>query len=441
MILGAVVCGALTGHMNEVALATTEWADTAVDLAVGLVGVMTFWIGAMKALQNAGVVRWVARALAPLMRWLFPNVPADHPAMGMMIMNMTANMLGLGNAATPFGLKAMIELNKLNKHKGCATDAMALFLAINTSQIALLPTGIIALRASMGSTAPGSILLPTLAATTCSTVVAIFIAKMLVRLPLFRAVPCDSVAGIEGEGDGKDDLQVADTSEADAALRASPPWITGWGLAAWVAGVLVVAGSLVDAFVQLVNESAGVSDESGLVGALKIVSGQWALPLLLCLVLFVALSRGVKVYDSLVEGGQEGFQIAIRIIPYLVAILVGVGMLRASGALDLMVGFLEPVTSLIGMPAETLPMALLRPLSGNGAYGVAAEIMKTHGPDSLVGQIVSTMQGSTETTFYVLALYFGVVQVKKVRHTIVACLCADVTGALASVYMTRLFLL
>ena len=425
LIVLAVFCGALGNSLNAVSIASIDAAKSAVELAIGLIGVMAFWIGLMRVLEHAGMLGLIARMLRPIMKRLFPEVPETHPAMSMMILNMAANMLGLANAATPFGIKAIMELNKLNAKPGTATNAMALFLAINTSSLALLPTGVIALRASLGSTQPASIIITTILATACSTLIAILSAKLLCRSSFFAQeggtitthtdqAPDDSI------NDHIEEKQNGTPTEQRIAL--------GLGL------LLVIA--LVYAGAQQYQEAAS---GTSLFTLLRELLSQWLLPLLIVGIVLIGLYRGVKIYDAVVEGGKEGFEVALRIIPFLVAILVAIGMLRASGAIDLMVDNLRPLTALIGMPAETLPMALLRPLSGSGAYGVAAEIMQTYGADSLIGNIVSTMQGSTETTFYVLAVYFGAAQVKHVRHTLAACLIADLTGVLAAVWTCRLF--
>lgn len=438
MVVAAVVFGAVSGNLDAVTEASVDAAKDAVTLALGLVGVMAFWLGLMKVLQQGGLLRALAAALRPVMRRLFPDVPADHPAMSMMVLNMTSNMLGLGNAATPFGLKAMMELDTLNRNKGTATNAMALFLAVNTSNIAILPTGMIALRASLGSDEAGAIVLPTILATGASTVVAILTAKLLSRLEVF-AMP--TVADAATQPGDRPVADVPDTSEAEALISKEveqPPLRTRL-----FAGTLTVAviGALAYAFVADVRAHLNGDAEPKMASvggaiweSLGTVLTEWPLVLLIVGFVLFGVSRGVKVYDAIVEGGKEGFQVALRIIPFLVAILVAVGMLRASGAIDALVGLLQPLSSAIGMPAEALPMALLRPLSGSGAYGVAADIMKTNGPDSLVGYIVSTMQGSTETTFYVLALYYGVVAVRNTRHTLFACLLADACGALIAAW-------
>jgi spore maturation protein SpmA len=389
----------LPSPMEALSTAMVESATGAVELAIGLVGVMTLFLGLMKVAEVGGMLVILARLIRPLMVRLFPEVPADHPAMGAMILNLSANALGLGNAATPFGIRAMQELERLNTQPGTATNAMALFLAVNTSSVTLLPTGVIALRAAAGSADPAIILPTTLLATIGSTTVAIVATKLYQRLaPMERSGSTDpakpsAVTGPE------------ETSTLEAADSAYPLWVS--------IVALVALASLIPAAI--------------LFG--KALS-PWILPGLMAGFLVFGAVRRVKVYEVFVEGAKEGFQVALRIIPYLVAILVAVGMLRASGALDLLVGALSPITGRFGLPAEALPMALMRPLSGSGAYGILASIINDPaiGPDSYTGVLVSTLQGSTETTFYVMAVYFGAVQVRRIRHAMAAALTADAAG-------------
>jgi len=355
---------------------------------------------------------------------LFPDVPADHPAMGAMIMNMSANMLGLANAATPFGIKAMMELDKLNRHKGTATNAMALFLAINTSNVTILPTGVIGIRHAAGSADAAGIIPSTLFATLCSTIVAIIAAKSLQRLPMFRIRKAP--AGEAGEDSRSDDVIDEDlaSSEADA-LQMDEKSERFWRVASPICIVLGLAG-----VVAMIAFSGTVKD--------------WVIPMIIFLLIGYGLvvqlldrragrEPRLEIYTSFIDGAKDGFNVALKIIPYLVAILVAVGMFRASGALSLLVSLIGPVSEPLGLPAEVLPMALLRPLSGSGAFGYMTELVNTAGPDTYIGYLVSTMQGSTETTFYVVAVYFGAVQVSKLRHTIPAALTADFTGVVAAV--------
>ena len=388
-----------------------EAASGAVTLAIGLVGVMALFLGLMKVAEEGGLLVIIAKTVRPLMVRLFPEVPAEHPAMGAMILNISANALGLGNAATPFGIRAMQELDKLNAHKGTASNAMALFLAINTSSVTLLPTGVVALRASLGSQDPAGIVPTTLFATMCSTAVAIFAAKLYQRFSTVPAVPT-----AETVGGGESPVAIGDPkAEEGPALGAG----ASGAYPAWVS-VLVLAG-LVGFGVLTVFHGKAIAP--------------WIIPGLIVGLLGFGALRRVRVYEVLVEGAKDGFQVALRIIPYLVAILVAVGMFRASGAMDVVVGGLGRATSLVGLPAEALPMALLRPLSGSGAYGVMAAILQdpATGPDTYTGYLVSTLQGSTETTFYVLAVYFGAVQIRRIRHALAAGLTADMAGIIAAV--------
>ncbi len=394
--------------MQALALGMVDTAGSAVTLAIGLVGVMALFLGLMKVAEAGGLLTIIAKTIRPVMVRLFPDVPADHPAMGAMILNMSANALGLGNAATPFGIRAMQELDKLNPHKGTATNAMALFLAINTSSVTLLPTGVIALRASAGSLDPAGILPTTLFATVCSTTVAIVAVKLYQR---YSAIP-EAIASDDAHGG--EDLLETDAVATDAAPVESSGAYPGW-----------VSATALLAIAALVP--------------LTIIYGRdispWIIPGLMVALLSFGVARGVRIYEVFVDGARDGFQVAVRIIPYLVAILVAVGMFRASGALDVLVGAISPVTTLVGMPGEALPMALLRPLSGSGAYGILASIINDPavGPDSYAGYLVSTLQGSTETTFYVLAVYFGTVQIRRVRHALWAALTADLAGIIGAV--------
>lgn len=451
LILVAIVCGALTGRMEAVTQQSVMAAKAAVMLAIGLIGIMAFWLGMVQVAREAGLLGVMARALRPIMTRLFPEVPADHPAMSAMIMNMASNMLGLGNAATPFGLKAMIELDKLNQQKGTATNAMALFLAINTSNIALFPTGVIAIRASMGSQNATGILFTTLFATACSTCVAIIVAKTLQRLPTYRINPNDvpHQPGQDQESNEPHDIDLPD--EAELGPSEVPPTPLKYKLLQWAFWSTLFVAALIHVGEEWLHTVAihgldamtGGQSILGFVAApgttlftlSKDILSYWLLPALMAAILLYGLSKGVKVYEALVSGAREGFDVAKRIIPYLVAILVAVAMFRASGALGLLIGAISPLTQAIGMPAEALPMALMRPLSGSGAYGILAETMRANGPDSLVGYMVSTFQGSTETTFYVIAVYFGAVQVKRVRHTLATCLIADLVGIIAAVWI------
>jgi spore maturation protein SpmA len=395
--------------MEVLSNAMIQSATGAVELAIGLVGVMALFLGLMKVAEAGGLLTILARLIRPVMVKLFPDVPADHPAMGAMILNLAANMMGLGNAATPFGIRAMQELDTLNPQRGTATNAMALFLAINTSSITLLPTGVIALRAAAGSSDPAAILPTTLFATVCSTTVAVVAAKLYQKVSPVRV---DDGAVLQ-ESLSKDGEKM---SLKDAA-QGYPLWVSLVALAALIAFIPVA-----------VCYGRSVSP--------------WIIPALMVGFLGFGLVRRVRVYEVFVEGAKDGFQVAVRIIPYLVAILVAVDMLRASGVMDAVVGALGGMTERLGLPAEALPMALMRPLSGSGAYGILASIINDPGigPDSYTGYLVSTLQGSTETTFYVLAVYFGAVQVRRIRHSLAAALTADAAGVIFAVLACSFFL-
>ena len=387
---------------DAVGKALLDDAKKAVELSIGLVGAISLFLGLMKVVEEAGGLRFAARLIRPLLVRLFPDVPADHPAMGAIIMNLAANAIGLGNAATPFGLKAMKELETLNKAPGTATDAMVRFLAINTSGVAILPTGIIGLRALKNSVDPAAIFPTTIFATCMSTTVAVIASFTLARLPVFRRPPAQE--------------------EADAAVRES-----------------ATPGSLMDLLpvVLVANLIAGLVTAVYLLGT---VASAWIMPLLIFGMLTVGVVARVKVYEVFVAGAREGFQMAIQIIPYLIAILVAVGMIRASGALNQFVSLVGPFTEALGLPAEVLPLALLRPLSGSGSFALTAELVDTHGPDSLIGQLACTINGSTETTFYVLAVYFGSIGISRSRHAVPAGLLADFAGLVGSVLAVRLLL-
>ena len=424
LILVGTLTAAFSGSMEAVTGAGIERAKAATTLAFGLVGQMALWLGFMQVLEVAGVMRGIARAVRPVMSRLFPEIPGDHPALSAMVLNVVANMLGLGNAATPFGLKAMVELDRLNPRPGVATNAMVLFLAINTSGVAVLPLGVIATRAQLGAEDVAGIMVPSMLATFCSTVVAIAVAKLLAGRPTFapERFPTSErpesapIAGLEA-------------AEAEAA-KTRPISRVGVAVAAVVAGALAVA---------LVRQVVARSAELPPLEVFKEVSSFWLLPLLMVTIVLVGLVRSVAVYEAFVEGAKAGFRVAVTLIPYLVAILVAIGIFRASGALDGLLSVLGPFTRQVGFPPELLPMALVRPLSGSGAFGVMTETMQTYGPDSFVGFAVSVMNGSTETTFYVLAVYCGAVGVRAVRHALVACLAADLVGALTAVAFARLF--
>ena len=434
--LASVLLAAATGRMEELTGSIITSARSAVDLAIGLVGVMAFFLGLMRVAENGGLMASLARLVRPATRRLFPDVPADSPAISAMILNFAANMMGLGNAATPFGIKAIQELDKLNGRPGTATNAMALFLAINTAGLAVLPSGMIGIRASLGSEDAAGILVPTWFASGSATIVGVSAALLLARLPRYRRSEPPPAAP-EPDAPGPDALDPEPDAPEPGAGRGAAPDLTAapersaprvWIARAFWAVFLTAAAR--DLFVRAGSEPA--------VDAVRGMTSFWILPAFVSTLILYGWVRRVRVYDSLVEGAKQGFDVALRIIPYLVAILVAVGMFRAAGGIDAVVAAAGPVTALFGMPAEVLPIALLRPLSGSGSLGVAAEIMQTHGPDTRIGYLAGTLYGSTETTFYTLAVYFGAAGIRTTRHTVPACLLADVAGLLGATFIANL---
>jgi len=379
------------GAMAALAEATLKAAEGAVPLALGLVGVMALFLGLMRVAEAAGLVRGLARLLAPLLTRLFPEVPPAHPAMGAMVMNVAANILGLGNAATPFGIRAMEHLESLNADKGRASNAQVLFLVINTAGITILPTSVIALRAGLGAADPAAVVAPTLAATLFSTIIAIAAARLLQRL---SPAPPALVTNIE---------------DAEAVAPA-PAW------ACWLAGVSVLA------FIP-VMALWGTS------------LGPWIVPSLMVGLLGAGLARRVPVYEVFVEGAREGFTIAVRIIPYLVAILAAVAMFRASGAMEAVLAPLGHLLAPLGVPAEALALAGMRSLSGSGSFALLASYLcdPAIGVDSAAGILLGTIYGSSETTFYVIAVYFGAIGIRRIRHALAAGLIADLAGLVAAI--------
>jgi spore maturation protein SpmA len=425
LILSSIVYASFVGRMPEVTQGLIDGSKDAVNLVIGLVGGMVFMLGIIRVAFDGGLREWIARALAPLLRRMFPDVPPDHPAMGAMVMNMASNMMGLGNAATPFGLKAMTELSGLNRHSKTASDAMVLFLAINTSAITLVPpSGTIFVRAAANSSQADAIYVPTLIATTCSTLAAVAAFYLLRKLRRFRPAPPE-------DSEISDSSEPVDEPERDDDSAQNRP--TGPARATLV-GVVAIALAI-----ALVREMLRLSDELGVGAAVLGVMQAWAFPMLIVGCLLIGVWGRVSVYDSMIAGAKEGLDVAVRIVPYLVAIIAAVKMLRESGLLERSIAQVAPFTEAVGVPAEVLPMALLRPLSGSGSFAVMSETLTAYGPDSFIGMLTSTLQGSTETTFYVLALYYGAARITKGRHALAACLTGDVAGFIGAVAACHLF--
>jgi spore maturation protein SpmA len=425
-LLASILVAGWQGKMKEITDSSFDAAKGSVSLAIGMIGVMALWLGLVRILEAGGAMFSLANLVKPLMRRLFPDVPADHPAMGAMMLNMSANMLGLGNAATPFGIRAMMELNRLNPLKGTATNAMCTFLAINTSSVALLPLGVIGVRAAAGSSVPASIFVPTILATLASTMVAITFSLALAGADR-KYKKSVREAGPLNEDESVDAEQEEVELDSYEHLLVEPS----------SASKIVSLIALVSLFALAIRAGLQTQD-SAREFLLNELMSNWLMPFLMLVIICYGLWRGVKIYDAVCEGAKQGFDIAVKIIPYLVAILVAIAMFRASGAMGILEYLVSPITSLFGLPADVLPMAIVRPLSGSGAFGVMSAIVE-QAPDSYSSYVASTMMGSTETTFYVLAVYFGAVGVTKIRHAVVAALLADITGVLASCYFCSLF--
>jgi spore maturation protein SpmA len=428
-----------------------------VNIAIPLAAVMMIWLGIMRLAEKSGMVSALARLLRPVMTKLFPDVPDDHPAMGAIIMNMSANMLGLGNAATPLGLKAMQELDRLNPEKGTATNAMCTFLAINTSSVTIIPATAVGLLAAQGIADPYAIVSTALGATICSTIVAITAVKFFEKLPMFRM---KTVAAADRKAD--EESVVSDTDEEKSGTEVETPLrpIRPWMIVASLAAVLLFVGigileAVPDVRVSL-QESLGLrgvalsldaekatldevepsekSTMAKIFGAVSVTS----IPFVLFFFILFAAIRGVRVYEEFVEGAKEGWSVAVRIMPFLVAMLVALAIFRNSGCLYLLQEILRPVLNLVGFPVDLVPMALMRPLSGSGSQAVLVEILANDGISDTVKYAAATMFGSTETTFYVLAVYFGSVAVRRTRHALLAGLCADAAGVIAAVAICRM---
>ncbi len=433
-MLLAVIIGGATGHLEEVVKGAFDMAKSAVmDLALPLSAVITLWLGVMRLAEKSGLVFWLARVLRPILKFLFPEVPADHPAMGSIVMNVTANMLGLGNAATPMGLRAMTELQKLNPFPATATNAMCTFLTINTASIQLIPATAVAILAVNGAKNPTAIVGTAFLATLISQAVGLTAVKTLQNLPMFRAKP-DSLS--------ETTMSAAPEKPATTLPESpvQPAKITTGGTCllviffAFFAWLFVVQAfpDLRPGYMPATTASGGI-----FISMVKAIS-LLAIPFFLSFFPLYAALRKIKVYEEFVEGAKEGFGVAIRIIPYLVTILVAIGMFRGAHGIEMMTNILRPVLSLIHFPPELVPLAFMRPLTGSGSIALVGDIVKTHGANNILSMMAATILGSTETTFYVLAVYFGSVGIKRTRHAIASGLLADIAGILASVYICQI---
>ena len=371
---------------------TFESAKTAFDISLGLTGVLSLWMGIMKIGERGGIVNLLARWLSPLMTRLFPEIPAGHPVFGHIFMNFSANMLGLDNAATPLGLKAMEGLQELNTKKDTATNAMIMFLVLNTSGLCLIPVGVMVYRAQMGAEQPTDVFIPILIATTIATLAGMVITSIYQRINLFNRVILGTVAGL----------------------------------------CLIVAGVI----------WMGTQVDRETMNTWSTTAANVILFSIIMTFILSGLRHKVNVYEAFVEGAKGGFETAIRIIPYLVAILVAIGVFRASGAMDFLIGGIGRAVEACGGNSDyvaALPTAIMKPLSGSGARGMMVDAMQTYGADSFVGRLSCIFQGATDTTFYILAVYFGSVGVRKTRHAVTAGLLTDLCGVIAALVVGYIF--
>ena len=371
---------------------TFDTSKTAFEISLGLTGVLSLWLGIMKIGEKGGVINVVARVLSPVFTRLFPDIPKGHPVTGSIFMNVAANMLGLDNAATPLGLKAMEQLQELNPKKDTATNPMIMFLVLNTSGLTLIPVSIMVYRAQMGAAQPTDIFVPILLATFFSTLAGIIFTSLYQRINLINRTMLLTLGGMSA-----------------------------------------VAAAIISGFAQMDKEQ------------MNIVSTSVAnILLMLIIVMFIlaGMRKKVNVYDAFIEGAKDGFTTAVRIIPYLVAILVGIGVFRASGAMDMLVDGIKWTVAALGGNTDfvgALPTALMKPLSGSGARGMMVDAMTTYGADSFVGRLSCIFQGSTDTTFYILAVYFGSVGIRYTRHAVACGLLADLAGVIAAIAICYMF--
>lgn len=375
----------------EMVTATFDMARTGVEVSIYLIGVMTLWLGIMKIGESAGAVQVLSRVVGPFFQKLFPGLPKDHPAGGSILMNFSANMLGLDNAATPIGLKAMNELQELNPNPSKASDAQIMFLVLNTSGLTIIPVSILALRAAAGSANPTDVFIPILIATYFSTLAGVVAVSLYQRINLLQPV-----------------------------------------ILAYLGSITLLIAGIIYYFWSLPQEKVG--PVSSLVGNFVLFS-------VIILFILLGIRRKINIYNEFIEGAKDGFNVAIKIIPYLIGILVAIGVFRASGAMDILVSGIGWIFETLGFNTDfvpALPTAIMKPLSGSGARGMMVETMNAYGPDSFAGRLSSIFQGSTETTFYVIAVYFGSVGIKNTRYAVTVGLIADLFGVLASIFIAYL---
>lgn len=380
------------GIFQELMGSTFENAKTGFELSLGLTGVLTLWLGLMKIGEKGGAVRIMAKVIGPFFRKIFPELPPDHPAYGSMILNIAANMLGLDNAATPMGLKAMEQMQEHNEDKETASNSMIMFLVLNTSGLTIIPISVMVYRAQLGAANPADIFIPILLSTFFATLGGLIAVAAFQRINLFNKVILLYVGG----------------------------------LTALILGIIWYFSTLTQDQITMVSN----------------IASSFILFSIIVGFILLAVFKKVNVYESFIEGAKEGFNIAVKIIPYLVAILVAIGVFRASGAMNLLVDAIEQFVLFIGLDASFvagLPTALMKPLSGSGARGMMIDTINQYGVDSFAGRLASTLQGATDTTFYIIAVYFGSVGIRKTRHAVAAGLIADFVGIVASILIAYIF--
>jgi spore maturation protein SpmA len=381
-----------SGIFSTVMQSVFDMSKTAFEIAIGLTGLLAFWLGMMKIGEKAGAVQILAKIVSPLMKRLFPSIPANHPAMGSIMMNVSANMLGLDNAATPLGLKAMKELQEINPNKDTASDAQILFLVLNASGLTLIPIGIMTYRAKLGAANPADIFLPILFATFFSTIAGILVTSFFQKIEIKNIV-----------------------------------------FISWFAGLSAAVFGTLWYFSTLSAEAMGLA--STFLGGIILFS-------IVMFFLILAAIKKIMPFDAFVEGAKEGFSTAVMVIPYLIAILAGVAAFRASGAMDFIMNGTTTVFNIFGIPADivpSLPTAIMKPLSGSGARGMMVDAMQQYGADSFAGRLSCMFQGTTDTTFYIIAVYFGSVAIRKTRHAVFCGLAADVAGVIAAITIAYIF--
>lgn len=391
MAAGRSIWGGDLQVWSDIMNASFDQAAFAFEISLGLTGVLTLWLGIMKIGERAGVVEFFGRLISPFFSRLFPGIPKGHPAMGAIFMNISANMLGLDNAATPMGLKAMQEMQSLNDRKDTATDAMIMFLVLNSSGLCLIPISIMMYRAQGGAANPTDIFIPILIATAIATIVGLTALCIKQKIRMDKVIWC------------------------------------------WLGAIALIVGGITWFFASL---PAGKVQIYSTFGANLILFS------VIIAFILAGICRKLRVYDVFIEGAKEGFKTAVMIIPYLVAILVAIGMFRASGALDTFTGWVESLVAWLGFDTQwvgALPTMLMKPLSGSGSCAMMLDVMKTHGADAFVSKLAAAVRGSTDTTFYILAVYFGSVGVSKTRYAAGYALLADITGAIAAIAVAYLF--